>query len=483
MGTPVIARNTVAAIDSEAGGEPATVAIQAQPPERPALRVGLANVGCKLNAYEVEAFKFDLDRRGFEIVPFHAAADVYVVNTCTVTGSGDADSRKLVRRATRANPGATVVATGCYAQRRPEDLKSAGANLIVGNGDKAGLVDQLERFLAGESIPLAPSSPAPHTDTFLSIDGLVEQGRTRGTVQIQDGCSEHCTYCIIPSVRGTGVSRPLEETVEQARRMAAAGYRELALTGVHSGSYGMDRGEPNGLVGLLRALEEIEPLQRIRLNSIEPGYVSDELLRFAAQSTKLCRHFHIPLQSGDNRVLRRMGRRYTGSHYSERVERIKCLMPDCAIGTDVMVGFPGETEEEFERTHRLLTGLPISYLHVFPFSTRPGTAAEKLREQHSAETKKERSRRLLTLGDHKRLEFHRRFLGRPLEILVEDRVDKATGLRVGMSDNYVKVLFEGDEIQTNQIISVVVTAAREQLVLGQLQSGAGDQPNQAEMPT
>ena len=431
------------------------------------IRVGLANVGCKLNSYEVEAFKYDLDQRGFEIVPFAAEADVYVVNTCTVTGSGDADSRKLVRRAGRRNPDAAVVATGCYAQRRPEELEAAGADLIVGNGDKAALVDRLQQHLAGTA-PTTDFSRPPRTETFLSIDGMVEKGRTRGTLQIQDGCGEHCTYCIIPSVRGDGVSRDPGETVAQARRMVAAGYRELALTGVHSGSYGHDRGETNGLVALLQKLETIDGLERIRLNSVEPGYVTDELIDYATSSQRFCRHFHIPLQSGDDRTLRRMGRHYSGAYFAARVEQIASLIPDCCIGTDVMVGFPGESDAEFASSRDLLERLPLAYLHVFSYSSRSGTPAARLREHHPAVTRKERSASLVALGERKRLSFHRRFVGRRLEILAEDRHDKGSGLQVGMTDNYIKVLFDDSSVGANETATVEVTAAREQLVLGEV---------------
>ena len=446
-----------------AAGEAADEPAQAAAP----VRVGLANVGCKLNSYEIEAFTYDLDQRGFEIVPFDAEADVYVVNTCTVTGSGDADSRKLVRRAGRRNPDAAVVATGCYAQRRPEELEGAGADLIVGNGDKAKLVDRLQQHLAGTA-PTTDLSRPPRTETFLSIDGVVDKGRTRGTLQIQDGCGEHCTYCIIPSVRGDGVSRDPGETVAQARQMVAAGYRELALTGVHSGSYGHDRGETNGLVILLQQLETIDGLQRIRLNSVEPGYVTDELIDYAAGSRRFCRHFHIPLQSGDDRTLRRMGRHYSGAYFAARVEQIASRIPDCCIGTDVMVGFPGESDAEFATTRALLERLPLAYLHVFSYSSRPGTPAARLHEHHPAANRKERSASLIALGDHKRLAFHRRFVGRRLEILAEDRRDKASGLQVGMTDNYIKVLFDDPGVGANETAVVEVTAAREQLVLGEV---------------
>ena len=339
-------------------------------------RVALQNVGCKLNAYEVEALAHRLTERGYSVVPFGSEADVYVVNTCTVTGAGDADSRKAVRRARRRNPSAEVVATGCYAQRRPADLTAAGADLVVGNGQKAQLVELLEAHLAGAEIP-APSTTRPRTEQFLAIDGAVPQGRTRGSLQIQDGCDEHCTYCIIPAVRGHSASRPAAEVVAQAQRMVAAGYRELALTGVHTGRYGFDQGQPEALVELLAALEQIDGLERIRLNSIEPGYVTDALIDQAAASSAICRHFHVPLQSGDDHILKRMGRRYTRAYYAERIERIVSRIPDCAIGADVMVGFPGETDAHFAQT-TLLVGRPAAdvppRLSVLPARRHPSRA-------------------------------------------------------------------------------------------------------------
>ncbi len=430
------------------------------------LRVALQNVGCKLNFYELEAFKAGFARQGYQIVPFEAEADLYVVNTCTVTGSGDADSRKAVRRARRANPDATVVATGCYAQRQPDDLRQAGAHLVVGNGDKARLVEQVQAHLRG--IPQLDFDPRqrPQTTQFLSIEGSVEQGRTRGSLQIQDGCDEHCTYCIIPQVRGPSASRPASEVVAQAQSMVAGGYRELALTGVHTGSYGGE--EEGSLVRLLSDLEAIEGLERLRLNSIEPGYLSDELITHAAASQKLCRHFHVPLQSGDDRILRRMNRRYTRAYYAGRVEALAHLIPDCAIGADVMVGFPGEAEEHFANTRALIADTPLTYLHVFSYSLRAGTAAQQLGAHLDEGTKSTRARELIALGHSKRLDFNRRFVGRQLKVLVEEEPDPASGLSAGLSDNYVKALFPGRPGQVNQFVQVRVAQARENLVYGEL---------------
>jgi threonylcarbamoyladenosine tRNA methylthiotransferase MtaB len=435
-------------------------------PSRP--RVAFQNLGCKLNLYEVEALKNGFAQDGYEIVPFSTTADIYVVNTCTVTGSGDADSRKVVRRARRTNPDATVVATGCYAQRRPRDLEEAGAHLVVANDHKAFLLDRLKAYLDGGPVPRVDPQQRPQTTAFLQIKGAVQQGRTRGTLQIQDGCDEHCTYCIIPQVRGPGVSRPATETLAQARRMVEAGYRELALTGVHSGSYSSDQGRQDGLVFLLEELEKVEGLERIRLNSIEPGYVSDALIRHAAASGKFCRHFHIPLQSGDDHILKRMGRHYTRAYYAERLEKIATLIPGCALGADVMVGFPGEQEEHFENTCALIDALPVTYLHVFPFSLRSATPAERLAGHQTNQVKRERAGRLIALGQRKRLAFHQGFAGRRLKVLLEDRHDKATGLGVGLSDNYIKVVFDEGQVAPNQLVEVEITRAREDLVFGEL---------------
>ncbi|NKB70268.1 MAG: tRNA (N(6)-L-threonylcarbamoyladenosine(37)-C(2))-methylthiotransferase MtaB [Candidatus Latescibacteria bacterium] len=432
-------------------------------------RVALQNIGCKLNHYEVEALKQGFGQRGYQIVPFGGEADIYVVNTCTVTGAGDADSRKAVRRARRANPQATVVATGCYAQRRPDELRQSGADLTVGNGQKAALIDHLEAHTQGLDVPSHQPRPRPQTTAFLQIDGLVEQGRTRGTLQIQDGCDEHCTYCIIPTVRGPGVSRPIDQIVAQARQMATAGYRELALTGVHSGSYGHDQGQPEALVDLLQHLERVDGLERIRLNSIEPAFVSDALIDYAACSDIFCRHFHIPLQSGDDHILKRMGRHYTRAYYAERVERIVGVMPDCCIGADVMVGFPGESEAHFAQTQALISDLPMAYLHVFPFSLRSGTPAQRLAQHQDGPTKRDRTRRLIELSTAKRLAFHQRFVGRTLQVLIEERHDRSTGLAVGLSDNYIKTLVDGPQLQANSLLSVRIGQAREDVVFAQVE--------------
>jgi threonylcarbamoyladenosine tRNA methylthiotransferase MtaB len=431
----------------------------------PPAKVALKNIGCKLNAYETEALSRIFHTKGYKIVPFNSNADVYVVNTCTVTGSGDSDSRKAVRKAKRNNPNATVVATGCYAQRCPDELDQAGADLIVGNDQKSELVDRVETSREG-SLSLLPSEDDPlPREHFLSIDGLVEGGRTRGMLQVQDGCDEHCTYCIIPSVRGKSISRPKNAIIEQAKKMVGAGYRELALTGIHTGSYGYEVEDKLALVKLLKELEKIPDLLRIRLNSIEPAYVSDDLIDYASESNIFCRHFHIPLQSGSDKTLRKMGRHYSRQHYRNRIEKIAHCIPVCGIGADVMVGFPGESEKDFSETFNLIRDLPMTYLHVFPFSKRDGTAAVKIKNHCSNEIKKDRSKRLIELGKVKRKEFNCLHIGSIINPLVEDTGNPNSSMQTGVTDNYIKTIFDGPS-EVGTIVSVKVEKARDEVVYG-----------------
>lgn len=433
------------------------------------MRIAVQHLGCKLNQYEAEAFRAGFQQQGYELVPFDADADVYVVNTCTVTGSGDTDSRRAVRRARKRQPDAFVVATGCYAQRRPDELSAAGASLVIGNGDKASLVATVIDQLSGTpALPMFDPNQRPRTDTFLQIDRMVDGGRTRGTLQIQDGCDEHCTYCIIPTVRGPGVSRNADEVIDQATQMIDAGYRELALTGVHSGSYGHDHGDQQALVALLQRLEQIDGLERIRLNSVEPGYVTDELVDYAATSSTFCRHFHIPLQSGNDRVLRRMGRRYSTAEYGDRIRQIADSIPGCAIGADVMVGFPGETDDEHASTRDFIEALPLTYLHVFSYSLRDGTPAERLPDHAPRTVKSARARDLIDLGLAHRLAFNRAHLGATVRVLTEEVGDD--DLASGLTDNYLRVRFEaGPQTAANHFEEVHLTKAREDVLFGQLE--------------
>ncbi len=409
-------------------------------PSRP--RAALHALGCRVNADEVAALASHLLRDGWAIVPFGEEAELQVLNTCTVTLTADAEGRKLVRRAARRKaPGGLLVVTGCYAQRDPRTLRGLeGVDLVLGNVEKAELLDHLRRLqedrrLAGELWV----SEAPRTRRFLDhATPLADAGRTRATLKIQDGCDEACTYCIIPSVRGPSTSREHSEILREARRLASFGYREIALTGVHSGSYGRDRGEEDGLAGLVRDLHGLGLSLRYRLNSLEPATLTETLLEALAEAPSFCRHFHVPLQHGHDRVLRRMGRNYRAAFYRERIERLAGLFAGAGIGADVMVGFPGESDEEFEATCSLIRDLPLSYLHVFPWSPRPGTPAARLGNRLDEPRRKERLARMHELDRKLRSRFQRTLAGRTETVLIESE-EGPGGLPSGLAACYLRV--------------------------------------------
>lgn len=427
--------------------------------------VGLMTVGCKLNQYESEGIAEALEDAGFEVVPFAAPADVYVVNTCTVTGRSDYRSRQMLRRAARRNPSAVIVATGCYAQREPDALVSMPeVDLVVGNTAKHAIADLVSERLstdrprargAGRPGVLVP----PHAGRdFEAFDISRFRGHTRAFLKIQDGCDRRCAYCAVPDARGPARSRPLDDVIAQAERLVENGYREIVLTGVHIGSYA-DGDEGPRLPEVLNAFEEIPALARVRLGSIEPNELTAELASTILGNPKVCRHLHVPLESGSDATLARMGRGYTRGEYAEAVRRVTDQDPRAGLGADVMVGFPGETEADFEDTVALVEELPFTYLHVFSFSPRAGTPAAAMAGAVPGAEKKRRSRKLRELGRSKSLAFRRGLLGQRLGVLVEGR----RGRRLtGLSSNYVRVEIGGPDDLTNRLVDVVVESVDEE---------------------
>jgi len=414
-------------------------------------RIAFYVLGCKLNQYELRAIQEAFGSRGWETVPFGEGAEVYLVHTCAVTGRSARQCRQMLMRARRFSPDALVVATGCYAEVAPEELRAAGADLVLGTSRKEEIVGAVEEALGMGKAPAIP----------LQVSGFPE--RSRALLKVQDGCDRRCAYCIVPLARGPSRSRPPEDVVEEARRLAAAGHMEIVLTGVDIGSYGEDLTPPSSLPELLSSLlEEVEG-PRFRLSSLEPMGLSEELLDLISSSRRLCRHLHLPLQSGDGRVLRAMGRPYSPGEYREWVEEAHRRVPDICIGADVIVGFPGEDEVAFLNTLRFLEELPISYLHVFPFSPRPGTEAWKMPETVGHGEKKERAKLLRDLGEEKRREFYRGLVGKELEVLVEDR--RVGGRKVGLSDNYARVAVDPEE-RTGSIIRVRALRSEGGLLVG-----------------
>lgn len=400
-------------------------------------RVSFHTLGCKLNYAETSTIARDFKAQGYKTVPFETAADVTVINTCTVTEQAEAKCRNAIRRALRANPDTFVIVTGCYAQLRPEEIAQIpGVDVVLGAQEKFQIFSLLKAF-----------EKQPQTQVAVScIDDVVAFGpsyssgeRTRAFLKVQDGCDYTCSFCTIPQARGKSRSAPIPETLRSAREVIEKGYKEIVLSGINIGLYGQEHG--TDLLALLYELDQLEGVERFRISSIEPNLLTDDILRFVAESNKFQPHFHIPLQSGDNEVLGKMRRRYRRELYAERVQRIHHLMPDACIGVDVIVGFPAETETHFEQTYQFLHELPVSYFHVFTYSERPNTTAvEQLTRMGTPVPAKERERRskmLRILSAKKRLAFHQANTGTTRPVLWED--EEKGGLMFGFTDNYVKV--------------------------------------------
>jgi threonylcarbamoyladenosine tRNA methylthiotransferase MtaB len=413
-------------------------------------RIAITTLGCKINQFESAAMTEALEQDGFSIVPFSDTADVYVINSCTVTAKTDAESRRLIRRATRLNPQARIVVTGCYAQLSSKELlEMPEVNLVLGNSEKRDIVALIKG--AGDlpkavvsDISLAKSEEATPLESFAD--------HTRAFLQIQNGCDARCAYCIVPFARGASRSVAPQEALEGMAAFAAQGFQEVVLTGIHLGAYGLDLNPATDLLGLLKLAEARVPVKRLRVGSVEPTEVSAEFISFMAESRKVCPHLHLPLQSGSDGVLARMNRGYDAQLFRQVVQSLALALPDICIGSDLIAGFPGETDEEFAETCRLIEELPLAYLHVFPYSSRPGTPAAAMK-QVNAKVIKERAEKLRRLSEQKSSDYAGRFVGRVLPVLVQ-RDGK------GLSRNYLTVQLTGAEGMVNREVMVQITGTR-----------------------
>jgi threonylcarbamoyladenosine tRNA methylthiotransferase MtaB len=403
-------------------------------------RVAFCTFGCRLNQYDTETMRTLLsDEGGWRAVAWNEEADVYVVNTCSVTAKADARARNMIRRIYGERPGARIVATGCYAQRAPEEIAELpGVSLVLGAADRERVVDEIDQVVPGE-IRMSVS-PIAEATTFHEIPITEMMDRSRAFVKIQEGCNESCTFCIIPQTRGRSRSRRPEKVLEQVRGLVASGYTEIVLTGVHVGDFGLDlpEGRPM-LTGLIRDILRIPALDRFRLSSIEPSTVTSELIDLMANEEKFARHFHIPMQSGSDRILQRMGRRYDSDAFATLLHEIGEKVPGCAIGSDVICGFPGETDKDFQMTFDRLVELPITYIHPFTYSVRPGSRAEAFGDQVSGDVRKRRTRALKRLSRDKNLAFRRVLVGETVPIFVEEMRVAGRPHLGGLTDNYVRV--------------------------------------------
>jgi len=438
----------------------------------------MTTLGCKINHSDAASLKAELVAQGHEIVSFYEAADVYIIQTCTVTQKTDYQSRQLIRRATTKNPQAQIIVTGCYAQVSPESLKAiAGVDYVVGVSEREkipSIVDRRKKIKEARIFSSPMENGRPFADERLPLFS----GRTRAYLKVQDGCNSFCSYCIVPYARGRNRSLPLEQSLWKARQLSAMGFKEIVLTGIHLGTYGEDLAPPLSLLDLLQAVERESQDIRLRLSSIEPGEFSLPLIEFLSESRKICPHLHIPLQSGDDGILRRMNRNYSAAFFEDLVNHLSQAIPGLAIGVDVIGGFPGEKEEAFANTINLIQKLPIAYLHVFPFSKRKGTPAENFSAQVPPQLIKTRCQTLREIGEKKRHLFYNSFSGGKLMVLVESKKDRESGMLKGYSRNYIPVLLPAGEEFINQELEVKVTEVRGKRVFGKILSPPRSQSSQ-----
>ena len=431
-------------------------------------RVAIATLGCKVNQYDSAVLAGIFQKKGYRLVKFTEAADVYVVNTCSVTHLGERKSRQMIRRAVKANPTAIIAVTGCYAQISPEEVQEMpGVDLLVGTGDRYKIAEMVEK-LDKTGVTVNAVNSANDSNEFKVNAAAPYTERARAFLKIQDGCNNFCTYCIVPYARGRVRSLPQPLALSRAAELAAAGFKEIVLTGIHTGSYGQDLPDKPTLAGLLQSLAEIPGIPRIRLGSIEPNDITLELIEVLSRSEVFCKHLHIPLQSGDDRVLAKMGRKYTAYEYSALIGVLKENIPDLGLTTDVIVGFPGETEDSFAYTLNMLRKCSFSKLHVFKYSPRAGTPAAAFPGQVPARVKEERSRALIDLSDAMAAEFAASFMGRMLEVLVESRCKTNKGLFEGHAGNYQRVSFPADEAEIGAIMPVRIEGWDSQGLTGRL---------------
>ena len=427
----------------------------------PTKRVAFHTLGCKLNFSETATISRDFIRHGFEKVDYRDEADIYVLNTCSVTENADKEARKLIRQAKRRNPNSSIAVIGCYAQLKPNDIAAIeGVDIVLGAEEKFNLLNHLDSIDLNIGTKVIQSE-IDHLHTFTPSYSSGE--RTRSFLKVQDGCDYTCSFCTIPLARGESRSDTIESTMKTAREVAATDAREIVLTGVNIGDFG--KGSHETFFDLIHQLDLLDGIDRIRISSIEPNLITNEIIEFCGKSEKFMPHFHVPLQSGSDKILNAMRRRYKRSLFEGRVLKIKECIPDACIGVDVIVGFPGETDDDFLDTYHFLNELDISYLHVFTYSERPNTDADEMGKVVSKEKRAERSKMLHILSDKKRRFFHDQFIEKNRPVLFENMKN---GKLTGHTDNYIHVQVEGDLDLINTIHQVKLIVNHRTFVAGKL---------------
>ena len=427
----------------------------------PTKRVAFYTLGCKLNYSETSTISRDFINRGFEKVEYRDCADIYVINTCSVTENADKEARKLIRQAKRLNPESNIAVIGCYAQLKPEEIAAIdGVDLVIGSEEKFNLLDHLNELDQKEDNTIIHSN-IEHVHSFKPSYSIGD--RTRSYLKVQDGCDYTCSFCTIPLARGKSRSGNIQTTVKTAQEVALKGVKEIVLTGVNIGDFGV--GSDENLLQLLIELDNIEGVERFRISSIEPNLLNNDIIAFCNTSKKFVPHFHIPLQSGSNKILKGMRRRYDQTIYRKKINKILSSNSETCIGVDVMVGFPGESDEDFLETYNFINDIDISYLHVFTYSERPNTPAKKINEVISKKVRAERSKMLHILSEKKRRYFYDHFINTHREVLFES---SRNGKLVGHTDNYIKVEIDNSPGLVNKIHSVKLIENRGKFVMGEL---------------
>ncbi|WP_432409275.1 tRNA (N(6)-L-threonylcarbamoyladenosine(37)-C(2))-methylthiotransferase MtaB [Wukongibacter sp. M2B1] len=429
-------------------------------------KVAFYTLGCKVNQYDTEAMIEIFEKKGYEVVENDEVADVYVINTCTVTNLGDRKSRQFIRRSKKKNPDSIIVVVGCYAQTASEEVMNIeGVNLVLGTNERSRIAELVESINRDEKINYVDNIMKVKEFEELSIEKVM--GKTRAFLKIQEGCNQYCSYCIIPYARGPIRSRKLGNIISEVKRLSDNGFKEIVLTGIHIASYGKDLGDTS-LIDVIKEVHSVEGIERIRLSSVEPNLLSDEFINEIKALPKFCEHLHLSLQSGSDETLKRMNRKYDTAGYRRIVKNLRREIPDIAITTDIIVGFPGETEEEFNDTFEFVKEMAFSQIHVFKYSPRNGTPAAKFEEQVSGDIKNIRSEKIIKLGNELMDSYRRKFVDKELNVLFENHYGNDRNMIEGLTENYIRVATFGEEKYIGKIMKTKIAKLDTDIMMGEI---------------
>ncbi len=430
------------------------------------MKVALYTLGCRVNSYESEAMAEKFIKEGYEVVSFDEFSDVYVINTCTVTNMGDKKSRQMIGRARRHNPEAIIAVVGCYSQIASDEIAQIeGVDVVLGSRNKGDIVYWVNRARE-ESKQVVEVKDVLKNNKFEQLAINEYQDKTRAFLKIQDGCNRFCSYCLIPFARGGVCSKEPEKILKEVKELSKNGFKEIILSGVHTASYGVDLEGNWDLVKILEEINKIEGIERIRIGSIDPTFFTEGVIERICNLEKMCPHFHLSLQSGCDATIRRMNRKYTAQEYKDVVENLRKYMKDVSITTDIIVGFPGESNVEFEATYEFLKGIKLSKMHIFKYSKRTGTKAAEMPFQVDGLIKEERSKKLIELNNALEVEFMEKFIGREMRVLYEEAISGKENTYVGYTENYIKVITESDENLEGKIVPTKLAAVKQENMIG-----------------